>query len=129
MFFKVKNYLILGLPDKISNIRPVLRFKEPNETPLQKRHRLRQLEVESWVQAFWAHHNSAFKAEKLKFTEKHKDLSVDNDKWSEFYKNFLDKNWQTHFYFNIAWYVKNFELLFLALRVNVEKGVRRISGK
>jgi len=40
---------------------------------------------------------------------------------SEFYKAFLDKNWRMHFYYNISWYMKNFELLFLSARVNIEK--------
>lgn len=48
---------------------------------------------------------------------------------SEFYKAFLDKNWKMHAFFNISWYIKNFELLFLAMQVNIVESVRKIRGK
>lgn len=39
---------------------------------------------------------------------------------SEFYKKFLDDNWKIHLKYNFEWYKRNFELLFLTLRVNLE---------
>ena len=94
--------------------------------------RLKRKEVHDWVDKFWKNHNHRFFTEKEEFVAKHKiagEDSVGADKMSEFYKAFLDKNWKVHVYFNISWYIKNFTLLFLALQVNLEKGMRKIKGK
>ena len=122
----------LGPPDKKSNIRPILRHIPENETELQKTLRLRRNEVHAWVDKFWMNHNKRFFTEKDEFVQKHKTAEQENvpaDKMSEFYKAFLDKNWKVHVYFNLSWYIKNFELLFLALQVNLESVLRKIKGK
>lgn len=41
---------------------------------------------------------------------------------SEFYKKFLDENWQTHFDYNKTWYKYNFEMLALACRTKFQLG-------
>lgn len=43
------------------------------------------------------------------------------DEMSEFYRDFLNKYWKNHVNYNFEWYNKNFTLLFLAIRVNIEK--------
>lgn len=55
--------------------------------------------------------------------------TVSADKMSEFYKYFLDKNWDLHFYYNVSWYMKNLELLVLSAQVNVSKIYRKIVRK
>lgn len=130
----IKSYVkhISGPPDKKSNIRPILRCIHENETPLQQRLRLRRGEVHDWVDKFWRNHNKRFFTEKEDFVSLHKTAESDNvraDKMSEFYKSFLDKNWKVHVYFNLSWYIKNFELMFLALQVNLQTGIRKIRGK
>lgn len=50
------------------------------------------------------------------------DISA--DKMSEFYKHFLDKNRKLHILYNFSWYLKNFEILFLALRVEIANGFK-----
>lgn len=42
------------------------------------------------------------------------------DEMSEFYKAFLDRNWKVHVNYNFEWYKRNFTLLYLAFRVNLE---------
>jgi apoptogenic protein 1 len=84
------------------------------------------------VDKFWRNHNERFITEKDEFVEKNKqpgEDSVPADKMSEFYKAFLDKNWRMHVYFNLSWYIKNFELMFLALQVNLQSGYLKIKGK
>lgn len=123
---------ILGPPDKKSNIRPILRYIPENETELQHRLRMRRGEVHDWVDKFWRNHNKRFLVEKDQFVAKHKTAdqeTVSADKMSEFYKAFLDKNFKVHVYFNISWYIKNFELLFLAAQVNLVNGIRKLQGK
>lgn len=88
--------------------------------------------MHDWVDKFWKNHNYRFITEKDEFIAAHKvagEESVPADKMSEFYKAFLDKNWKVHAYFNISWYIKNFELMFLALQVNLQSGFNKIRGK
>lgn len=88
--------------------------------------------MHEWVDKFWRNHNKRFFTEKEEFIEKHKTEeqgNVNADKMSLFYKAFLDKNWKLHVFFNLSWYIKNFELLFLALQVNLESGLRKLRGK
>ncbi|XP_055844290.1 COA8 family protein CG14806, mitochondrial [Episyrphus balteatus] len=114
----------IGPPDKESNLRPYVRCIPKNETPLATELRLKQIEVEKWNQEFWAKHNKRFYDEREDFIRMHKDAGIDElsaDKMSEFYKTFLDKNKKMHLYYNISWYLKNFDLLVLAGQVNVQK--------
>lgn len=53
-----KDYI--GPPDKISNLRPVVRHIKKDETALETRLRLKQTEVEQWNQEFWENHNRQF---------------------------------------------------------------------
>lgn len=93
---------------------------------------MRRQEVYDWVDKFWGNHNYRFKTEKEEFILKHKtpeQETVPADKMSEFYKDFLDKNWKVHVFFNISWYLKNFELLIMAFQVNIQSGFRKLRGK
>ena len=126
---KSQCHSIPGPPDESSNIRPILRHAPEDETHLQKKLRLKRIDAEQFVSGFWKNHNKRFFTEKSNFiAERQGDKELNADEMSEFYKKFLDKNWESHFYFNIMWYMKNFELLYLALLVNVQKGIRRIKN-
>lgn len=50
----------IGPPDKVSNLRPVLRHIPEDETPIEKVLRLKRIEVEKWNQNFWTNHNQNF---------------------------------------------------------------------
>ena len=50
----------IGPPDKLSNLRPVLRHAPADETPIEKELRLKRIEVEKWNQNFWSNHNQNF---------------------------------------------------------------------
>lgn len=96
----------IGPPDKLSNLRPVLRHKPADETPIEKELRLKRIEVEQWNQHFWANHNQKFFNEKQAFIKANKateDDTLSADKMSEFYKAFLDSNWNLHFNYNREW--------------------------
>ncbi|XP_059222550.1 COA8 family protein CG14806, mitochondrial [Stomoxys calcitrans] len=112
----------IGPPDKISNIRPFVRSIPDNETELQKKLRLKRTTVEEWNHSFWSRHNKRFYDEKKDFVRLHSFGGIDDispDKISEFYKLFLDKNRRLHILYNFSWYWKNFEILFLAFRVEI----------
>lgn len=98
-----------------------------------------------WNQEFWATHNTNFNRvnsryfkwphlkqsrfqKRQEYIDKHQvpgeeTRQLSADEMSEFYKSFLDSNWKTHLKYNAEWYKKNFALLFLALRVSLEKNM------
>lgn len=43
------------------------------------------------------------------------------DDMSVFYKQFLDKNWQSHFNYNLAWYKRNIKILFYGIAAKISK--------
>lgn len=51
---------MIGPPDKISNIRPVLFHIPENESLPEKEYRLIRQEVLQWNQEFWTDHNTRF---------------------------------------------------------------------
>lgn len=51
---------IIGPPDAISNLRPVIRKCPLNETSLQQHLRQMQDATQSWNQEFWTSHNTRF---------------------------------------------------------------------
>lgn len=50
----------IGPADKVSNLRPVIRYIPEDETPVEKELRLKRIEIEQWNQNFWANHNHKF---------------------------------------------------------------------
>lgn len=70
--------------------------------------KLRELrdEVELWNHNFWTKHNKRFYEERQEYVEKFRktaDQAMTADEMSVFYKDFLDRNWRLHFYFNLSW--------------------------
>ncbi|XP_022311117.2 cytochrome c oxidase assembly factor 8-like [Crassostrea virginica] len=126
-----KKFDLIGPADKKSNLRPVVFHVPHNETSLQCRYRQMRKETHEWNQAFWADHNEKFFKEKEDFVKrklKEKQLSVEGpearlsaDELSEFYKEFLDKNFVLHANYNREWYKKNLRLLYPAFQVFLEK--------
>lgn len=144
-----ENADMIGPPDPVSNLRPIIRRVFLHETLLQQKLRLMQDKTQSWNQKFWSEHNTKFikvrnscsltvnyifylfiifqerqeyVSKHLKPDEERKTLTA--DEMSEFYKAFLDKNWKSHVQYNVEWYRRNFTMLFLAFRVSVESLVR-----
>lgn len=50
----------IGPPDKLSNLRPVVRQIPVDETAVETTLRLKRIEAEKWNQSFWANHNQKF---------------------------------------------------------------------
>ncbi|KAK9880096.1 hypothetical protein WA026_008611 [Henosepilachna vigintioctopunctata] len=122
---------LIGPPDPISNLRPIIRRRFVSETKLQEELRQKQDATHQWNQKFWSIHNTKFIKEKQKFIDDQQKAGQEKhqltaEEMSEFYKRFLDENWKIHMDYNFQWYKKNFTLLFLALRVSIEKNVGKI---
>ena len=52
---------LIGPPDSVSNIRPLIIQTRSGETPLQRRYRELQLETAEFNHRFWTEHNNQFK--------------------------------------------------------------------
>lgn len=118
----------IGPPDKQSNLRHVVRCIPANESDTARKLRDLRNEVENWNHTFWTRHNKRFFDERLAFVETNRksvEQAMTADEMSVFYKEFLDKNWRLHFYYNLSWYIKNWTMLFLALRVELESLSKR----
>ncbi|XP_018573173.1 apoptogenic protein 1, mitochondrial [Anoplophora glabripennis] len=124
------NVDIIGPPDTVSNLRPIIRRNLSNETPLQKKLREMQNTTQEWNQHFWSDHNTKFIKERQKYIDlrlkKGSENQLTAEEMSEFYKKFLDENWQTHVKYNFEWYKKNFTLLLFALQVTIENLTRKV---
>ncbi|XP_018406381.1 PREDICTED: APOPT family protein CG14806, mitochondrial isoform X2 [Cyphomyrmex costatus] len=115
---------VIGPPDPISNLRPVVFASSIKETHLEKRYREFRKETQQWNQIFWSKHNTNFIEERNQFqqllkVQGRKTLTADD--MSVFYKLFLDKNWQSHFDYNITWYKKNIKILFFGIAAKISK--------
>ncbi|XP_034248928.1 COA8 family protein CG14806, mitochondrial [Thrips palmi] len=124
---EIKNDMI-GPPNQLSNLRPVVFSIPRNESKLEREFRLERDKVQKWNEDFWIRHNSAFLKESNEFRHKKLQSSTDSDnkslsaeEMSEYYKNFLDKNWRLHVSYNFQWYRKNFNLLYMAFKVQLSK--------
>ncbi|XP_017769910.1 PREDICTED: APOPT family protein Y39B6A.34, mitochondrial [Nicrophorus vespilloides] len=121
------NVDMIGPPDPVSNLRPIVRKICSNETTLQEKLRLMQNETHNWNQTFWADHNTRFIKQKKDYIQKKQEemnetRALTADELSEFYKEFLDSNWNMHVNYNLQWYKRNFTLMFLALRASLPQG-------
>lgn len=52
-------------------------------------------------------------------------VTLNADDMSIFYKQFLDKNWQSHVNYNITWYKKNIKILVLGIAVDISVLIKK----
>ncbi|XP_031350982.1 COA8 family protein CG14806, mitochondrial-like isoform X2 [Photinus pyralis] len=113
---------IIGPPNSQSNLRPIIRQQLPKETVLQQKLRTFQDETQAWNEDFWSKHNVKFLQQKEEFVKSSESAQpLSSDEMSQFYKKFLDDNWKSHVSYNFEWYKRNFRILYLALRVSLER--------
>jgi hypothetical protein len=51
---------MIGPPDPVSNLRPIVFHVPRNEHAVEKEFRVRREEVQKWNEAFWTKHNQSF---------------------------------------------------------------------
>ncbi|XP_011690176.1 PREDICTED: apoptogenic protein 1, mitochondrial [Wasmannia auropunctata] len=115
---------VIGPPDPVSNLRPVVFASRSKETYLEKSYRELREETQQWNQIFWSKHNTNFIEERKQFQQTLKAQGKETltaDDMSIFYKQFLDKNWKSHFNYNIAWYKRNIKILFFGIAAKISK--------
>ncbi|XP_009279255.1 PREDICTED: apoptogenic protein 1, mitochondrial [Aptenodytes forsteri] len=103
----------IGPPDKHSNLRRVIFYVPPKESPLERRLREARQEAQACDQRFWARHNCAFRQEKEEFIysrlkakglemrdETGQKATLNAEEMADFYKDFLSKNFRKHMQYN-----------------------------
>ncbi|NXW90887.1 APOP1 protein, partial [Alopecoenas beccarii] len=132
----------IGPPDKHSNLRPIIFYVPPEESPLERRLREARQEAQACNQRFWAQQNRAFRQEKEEFIYsrlKAKGLEIRDDtgkkatlnaeEMADFYKDFLSKNFRKHMQYNRDWYKRNFTITFLMGQVALVRALRWLRWK
>ncbi|XP_073970115.1 cytochrome c oxidase assembly factor 8 isoform X2 [Rhodnius prolixus] len=126
---------IVGPPNPISNIRPIIFHIPRNETTIEKIFRHKREHIQKWHEEFWSNHNLKFVQERKEFEKQIKsrpgrsEKPLTADEMSVFYKKFLDKYWKTHFWYNVEWYKNNITLLILAFRVEMNRFKNKLINK
>ncbi|XP_076984557.1 cytochrome c oxidase assembly factor 8 [Tamandua tetradactyla] len=132
----------IGPPDKYSNLRPVQFHIPENESPLEQKLRELRRETQEWNQQFWANQNLTFSKEKEEFihsrlkakglglrAETGQKVTLNAEEMADFYKEFLNKNFQKHMYYNRDWYKRNFAITFFMGKVALERVWKRLGLK
>ncbi|XP_011259104.1 apoptogenic protein 1, mitochondrial [Camponotus floridanus] len=115
---------LIGPPDPVSNLRPIIFARSAKETYFEKKYLDLREETQQWNQEFWLKHNTNFVKERKQFQELLKAQGKTNitaDDMSVFYKKFLDKNWQSHFNYNKSWYKRNIKILLYGIAAKISK--------
>lgn len=118
---------LVGPSDPVSNLRPIKYHIPKNESLVERKLRLKRIEVAKWNHEFWTNHNLRFikEREDYKIGLAEKGISTATaDQMSEFYKDFLDRNWKTHLNYNFEWYKKNISIVQLMMNKNLYKAIQ-----
>ncbi|ORX43487.1 hypothetical protein DM01DRAFT_328172 [Hesseltinella vesiculosa] len=109
---------MIGLPDPISNLRPVKYFVRSNESPEEKQWREMQQEADTFNQTFWTNNNVMFAEAKQAYEDKliASGQEVTAEALSVFYKDFLDKAYDRQMAYNRAWWKRNVAMLYPGLK-------------
>ncbi|VDM07479.1 unnamed protein product [Wuchereria bancrofti] len=119
-----KRFDWVGPPDDISKIRPVRLRRLSNETEQERKYREAREALIQWSSQFWTHHNILFEKKKAEFVEQRKKnlgrLEHSNAlDMSEFYKEFLDQQYNNLTNYNREWYYRNVKLFWPAFKVQL----------
>uniref|UniRef100_A0A5F8GT36 Cytochrome c oxidase assembly factor 8 n=1 Tax=Monodelphis domestica TaxID=13616 RepID=A0A5F8GT36_MONDO len=132
----------IGPPDRYSNLRPIKFYIPENESPLEQQLRKLRQETQEWNQQYWANQNQTFSKEKEEFIhsrlkarglglrdETGKKVALNAEEMADFYKEFLNKNFQKHMYYNRDWYKRNFTITLFMGKVALERIWKKLGFK
>ncbi|KFQ63453.1 hypothetical protein N334_08359, partial [Pelecanus crispus] len=134
----------IGPPDKHSNLRPVIFYVPPKESPLERRLREARREPATMpgaAQLLSTHPKSAglekeefiysrLKAKGLEIRdEAGQKATLNAEEMADFYKDFLSKNFRKHMQYNRDWYKRNFTITFLMGQVALARALRWLRWK
>ncbi len=128
----------IGPVDKVSNLRPIKFYIPPDETKIEKEYREKRQKIFDFNHKYWSEQNLSFIESRREFSAKLRNKKILNEKifgisrsidsvseenmneskeMNQFYKEFLNANYQKHYKYNTEWFKLNLSLLFPALRV------------
>ena len=122
-------YDLIGPPRKISNLRPVKFAVSSEETELQARLRSLRQETQKFNQDWWTKHNTDFREGREEFIKDILETKYPNepdkttlsaDEMSIFYGDFMNKHWRSHLDYNKEWQKRNWTIIWLMFRVNLQ---------
>uniref|UniRef100_A0AC35THX4 Apoptogenic protein 1, mitochondrial n=1 Tax=Rhabditophanes sp. KR3021 TaxID=114890 RepID=A0AC35THX4_9BILA len=119
-----KRFNWVGPPNRLSKIRPIKLKVPENETELERSYTKSREQLNEWNSKFWETHNLHFEERRNDFIKKRrKEIGKLNDVTSSdmsiFYKKFLNQEYLNLKQYNQTWYIKNLQLIWPALKVNV----------
>jgi hypothetical protein len=119
-------YDLIGPADKISNLRRISYYVPKNESKLEYDYRMLRKKVFEFNQNYWTQQNLKFVDAKRKYIQNHKIEQVYFNKnledaneplLNEFYKKFLDENYESHYEYNKTWIKYNLSLIWPGTKV------------
>ncbi|XP_043553445.1 cytochrome c oxidase assembly factor 8 [Chiloscyllium plagiosum] len=129
----------VGPPDRLSNLRPMKYYAPKLESELEQELRKLRMATQVWNQNFWLNQNVTFNKEKEKFIhsrlkakgiglrdEEGRKNTLSAEEMAEFYKDFLDVNYNKHVNYNKEWYKRNFTITWLMGRVVLQNAWRKL---
>ena len=139
---KDSKYDLIGPPHKISNLRQFRYYIPKDESKLEYDYRMLRERVFEFNNDYWTQQNLKFLESKKIFIQQNKmrqnyldQLNKNNLArksssstsqilesdllMNDFYKQFLNENYQNHYEYNKKWLKLNFQLLWMATRVNL----------
>uniref|UniRef100_A0A8C0ELT4 Cytochrome c oxidase assembly factor 8 n=1 Tax=Bubo bubo TaxID=30461 RepID=A0A8C0ELT4_BUBBB len=116
----------IGPPDKHSNLRPVIFYVSPEESPLERRLREARQEAQEKEEFIY----SRLKAKGLEMRdETGQKATLNAEEMADFYKDFLSKNFRKHMQYNRDWYKRNFTITYLMGQVALARALRWLRWK
>ena len=137
-----EGYDLIGPADKVSNIRAYRYYVPPDESRVESDYRLLRQQVNEFNHQYWLEQNLKFVESRkiylrnlrieqrfmrgLNNTSKNNNESTSTSgggdqlsatELNNFYKKFLDDNYQLHYDYNAKWFRLNMSLLWPAVRV------------
>ncbi|CAO3628934.1 unnamed protein product [Cunninghamella blakesleeana] len=112
---------MIGIPDPISNLRPVKYYVKPNETPEEKEWRLLQQKMDEFNQSFWKNNNTMFAEAKHAYEQEliANGKEITAEALSIFYKDFLNKAYYRQMEYNKQWWKMNVGMLYPGLKATL----------
>ncbi|CAG8434431.1 1985_t:CDS:10 [Ambispora gerdemannii] len=104
----------VGIPDTISNLRPIKYYIPENASPEDTEWRLHRERIDQFNHQFWTSNNELFIVEKQEYENQLKLKTGKKPTSAEisiFYKDFLDKAYDRQMAYNQQWWKENIRML------------------
>ena len=140
----------IGPVDKVSNLRPIKFYIPPEESKLEKEYREKRQKIFDYNHKYWSEQNLSFIESRREFSTRLRNKKILNEKiygishsagdsvsedineskeMNQFYKEFLNANYQKHYKYNTVWFKLNLSLLLPAVRVFLYRMFKKNNNK